>query len=104
MGQHLNEFCKQYSTWVMVLLIALLFDTVSTIYFMRIIGVEYELNPFVRHSAIVFGPVIGTFLAAFVYKAIVGVLLAAYLKRLRMYVFLVPTITSTLAGMFNFLV
>lgn len=102
-SRRLNEFFKQYSIWVSALLMALMFDTVSTIYFMNIIGIQQEAHPIVRIFALKFGPILGTFLSVFIYKSVVSLLLAAYLKKLRMFILLAPTITSTLAGFFNFL-
>ena len=74
----ITQFFKKYTFWKILALLALLFDTASTIYFMKKGGVFLELHPIVRYSALVWGPVLGTFLSAFVFKAAVGFFLEIF--------------------------
>ena len=102
--QNIQRFFERYTFWKVTLLIALLFDTCSTIYFMTRGGIDLEFHPLVRFSALVWGPVIGTFLSSFIYKAVVGFCLEAfYLKRYAIYVYAGMICTSTTAGIYNFL-
>ncbi len=99
-----RHFFEKYTFWKITVLLALLFDTISTIFFMTKGGIDLEIHPMVRYSALVWGPIIGTFLSAFVYKAVVGFLLeAVYLKQHAVYMYAVMICTSTAAGFYNFL-
>jgi len=98
----IEELWRNHKLLIIVLAGALLFDTLTTIYFMIYDGgIEAEIHPLVRHSALLLGPVAGTFLSAFLFKIVVGVLLAAYLRSIRILVLTTPAITSILAGFFN---
>lgn len=83
-------------------LLALLFDTLSTIYFMQLIGPTHEIHPLVRYAALTCGPVIGTFIAGFAFKIIVSFTLEAmYLKQYAAYLYAAVVCTSTFAGFYN---
>jgi hypothetical protein len=97
-----QDFWKKHHLLSTLLLAALVFDTVSTIYFMQRDGVEFEMHPLVRASAMLFGPVSGTILTAFLFRAVAGLMLAVYLRRFSAWVLTVPIITSTIAGFINF--
>ncbi len=97
-----QDFWKKHRILSILLLAALIFDTVSTIYFMQRDGIELEIHPLVRASATLLGPVSGTILSAFFFRAVVGVMLAVYLRRFSAWVLILPIITSTVAGFINF--
>ena len=98
-----SDFWKQYAFWVILLIGAFAFDTLSTIHFMSQDGIHYEIHPLVRHSAFIFGPVAGTILSAFIFKSVAAISLALYLKRIRILVLVAPMILSIIAGFVNFL-
>jgi len=101
-GRDFVDLWKQHSLWVILLMGAYAFDTLSTIHFMTRGDIHYELHPLVRHSAIIFGPVIGTILSTFVFKSIVALFLALYLKQMRIWVLIAPIIPAIIAGYINF--
>ena len=98
---HFGEFWIKCKGWIIFLIVAFLFDTLTTIHFMTIGNIDLELHPLVRYSAIIMGPVAGTIVSAFCYRSIVSICLALYLKRWRLWVLTLPAITSTLAGFYN---
>ena len=97
-----QEFWKKHCFLSILLLAAFIFDTLSTIYFMENYGIELEIHPLVRTSAMLLGPVSGTILSSFLFRAVAGVMLAMYLKRFSAWVLTLPIITSTIAGFINF--
>ncbi|MBL7214554.1 MAG: hypothetical protein ISS71_02615 [Phycisphaerae bacterium] len=97
-----QDFWKKHRVLTILLLAALIFDTVSTIYFMQNEGIELEIHPLVRASATLFGPISGTILSAFLFRAVAGLMLAVYLRRFSAWVLIIPIITSTVAGFINF--
>jgi hypothetical protein len=94
-----QDFWKKHRILSILLLAALIFDTVST---MQRDGIELEIHPLVRASATLLGPVSGTILSAFFFRAVAGLMLAVYLRRFSAWVLIVPIITSTIAGFINF--
>ena len=101
MSDCFGELWGKYKIWIIFLMMAYLFDTLTTIHFMTKSSINLEFHPLVRYSALLIGPVTGTILSAFCYKAVVSIFLALYLKRFRFWILLVPTISSTLAGIYN---
>jgi len=99
--QAFQDFWKKHWLLAVMLLAALLFDTVSTIYFMQQDGIELELHPLVRASATLLGPISGTILSAFLFRAVAGLILAVYLRRFSAWVLALPIFTSTVAGFIN---
>lgn len=100
---NVKHFFKTYTFWKVTVLLALLFDTISTIYFMHRGGIELEAHPLVRYSAMILGPIAGTFLSAFIFKAVTGFLLEIfYLKKYAVYMYASMICTSTAAGFHNF--
>lgn len=97
-----QDFWKKHRVLSILLLAALIFDTVSTIHFMQQDGIELEIHPLVRASAMLLGPVSGTILTAFFFRAVAGLMLAVYLRRFSAWVLIIPIITSTIAGLINF--
>ena len=102
-GHEFTDLWREHSLWIILLIGAFAFDTLSTIHFMtQDGGIQYELNPFVRHSALIFGPITGTILSAFLYKSVVALCLALYLRRMRIWVLTSPIIPAIIAGFINF--
>jgi hypothetical protein len=96
-----DDLWGKHRAWVILLMAALLFDTLTTIHFMLEDKIHFEIHPLVRYSALFLGPVVGTVLSAFCYKIIVSILLAMYYRPLRFWVLILPAIFSTLAGFYN---
>lgn len=96
-----DEFWQKYWLLIVVLICALSFDTLSTIHFMTTEGINFEAHPLVRYSALLFGPIAGTILTAFVFKIIAGLFLAMYLRNMGVFVLAASAITSTIAGVIN---
>ncbi len=99
-----NEFDNmwhKYHFLIILLICMLLFDTLTTIEFMAHDGIEREFHPLVKYSALLFGPVTGTILCAFMFRTIAGLFLALYLHNFRLLILILPTITSTIAGFYN---
>jgi hypothetical protein len=91
----------QHRQLILIYIAALLFDTLTTIHFMVRGGIDLEIHPLVRYSAYCYGPVIGPFLSAFLFKFFAGLFLIFYLKHYAHYVLKAAVISSCLAGMFN---
>ena len=100
-GHEFTDLWREHSLWIILLIGALAFDTLSTIHFMRQDGIHNELNPLVRHSALIFGPITGTILSAFLYRSVVALCLALYLRRMRIWVLISPVIPAIIAGFIN---
>ena len=100
--EYFDELWQKHRVLIFFLIFGFLFDTLSTIHFMIHDGIYLESHPMVRYSALYFGPVAGTILSAFLYKAITSIFLAMYLKPIRIWILLLPAITSTFAGFYNF--
>lgn len=89
--------------WLVILFVGAIFlDTISTMYFMINSGIDLELHPLVRLGAEIYGPVLGTFLMAFLFKILGGLLVAAYIGAWAPYFLIVTSILSGLAGIYNF--
>lgn len=99
----ITVFFERYTFWKITVMLALLFDTVSTIYFMQKGGVEMESHPLVRASAMLWGPVWGTFLSTLVFKAATSFFLEAFfLGRYAVLLYAATICTATAAGFVNF--
>lgn len=97
-----SEVLHRHRYLILVYIAALLFDTLSTIYFMNRLGIDLELHPLVRCAAYNYGPVLGPFLSAFLFKLLAGVFLILYLKRYAHYFLKAAIVTAVLAGVYNF--
>lgn len=99
--EYFLELWNSHKLLIIFLAGALLFDTLTTIHFMTTDGIDLEIHPLIRHSALLLGPVVGTVLSAFVYKIVASLFLAIYLRQLRLWILILPTISSTCAGVIN---
>lgn len=102
-GRNFVDLWKNHWFLIVLLIGAFALDTISTIHFMTHLGVQSEIHPLVRHSAIIFGTVPGVVLSCFIYKSIATVLLALYLKKIRFWILFAPIVPAVLAGYINFL-
>ena len=100
-NDYFKEMWQKYNVWIILLMIGFLFDTMTTIHFMTRETIFFEAHPLVRYSALLMGPIVGTILSAFCFKFVVSIFLALYLKRMQLWILVIPTITSTLAGFYN---
>ena len=98
---YLSDLWQQHRGLIIFLMIALLFDTLTTIHFMTHHGIYLETHPLVRSAALMMGPVVGTVLTAFLYKIITCLFLAVYLRHVRLWVLVLPSLTAILAGFIN---
>ena len=101
-NEYFTELWEKHSLLIVILTCALLFDTLSTIGFMTKGGIHLEFHPLVRYSAFLLGPVTGTILSSFCFKVIVSIMLAMFLRSLRLWILIIPAITATCAGFYNF--
>lgn len=100
---HFEELWRNHKLLIIILLICFLFDTLTTIHFMRHSGIHGEIHPLVRYSALILGPITGTILSAFCFKAVASILLAMFLRPIRLWILILPSITSGFAGFYNLL-
>ena len=100
-NEHFCELWKKHRLLIVILVCALMFDTLTTIHFMTEDGIHLEFHPLVKYSALLLGPVKGTILSAFCFKVIVSIMLAMFLRPMRLWILIAPAITSTLAGFYN---
>lgn len=80
---------------------ALMFDTLSTMKFMIEGGIDLEIHPLVRLGAFVYGPIVGTFLTAFLYKILAGFAILRFLGKYSSYFLTVSIFSSSFAGFYN---
>ena len=76
-------------------------DTLSTMKFMIEDGINGEFHPLVRLGAWVYGPILGTFLTAFVYKLLAAFALIRVLGKYSRYFLTLSICTSFFAAMYN---
>lgn len=81
--------------------LAILFDAVSTIHFMSRGGIELEIHPLVRWGAIIYGPVAGPLLFAFLFKLLAGLVILFYIRRLAPLILRLAAAISAFAGILN---
>ena len=99
--RNLPGFWAQYYWFIILFLIGLLCDAVSTIYFMLHTGKpDDEIHLVIRFAAKIFGPVIGPLLG-FAGKALCGLIVCIYLRRWTIYILTPVTILSFWAAWYN---
>lgn len=81
--------------------LAILFDTVSTIHFMTRVGIELEIHPLVRLGSLIYGPVAGPLLFAFLFKLLAGLMILFYIRRLAPSILRLAAAISAFAGVLN---
>ena len=95
-----HGFWDKYYLLIIIFIIALACDALSTIYFMSRIGVDYELHPVIRFISELFGPILGPLMGA-VGKAAAGITVSIYCRRFAFYILLAASIISFWAGWYN---
>ncbi len=95
------ELLAQHRNLLFFYMLALLFDTISTIHFMHRGGVELELHPLVRLGSLIYGPVLGPILFAFVFKLLAGLFLLFYIRRLAPTILRLAAVISLFAGILD---
>lgn len=106
-GMHIQirgcpELISRHRMLILVYMAALLFDTLSTIHFMLHEGIDMEFHPLVRIAAYSYGPVMGPFLSAFLFKFVAGVFIIFYLKRYGHLFVKTAIVTALFGGVFNY--
>ncbi|MCP4710595.1 MAG: hypothetical protein GY869_18380, partial [Planctomycetes bacterium] len=90
-----------YRWFIILFVVALLCDALSTIHFMRREGhPDSEIHLAIRLIAQIFGPIIGP-LIAFVGKAVCGLAVCIYLRRWALYIFTPVIVLSFWAAWYN---
>jgi len=98
--QNSKGFWKAYWPIIIIYLLALTADGISTIRFMRVDGVDMEMHPAVNIAARILGPVLGP-LIGIIGKAIAGIIVAIYWRRIAGVILLVVSIMSFWAAWYN---
>lgn len=97
-------FWEVYRWWVVLFVLAVVADGISTILFMVCDATAEEMHPAILLASQWFGPIIGPLLGA-VLKAGCGILLAIYLRSawrlIPLLIFLVGTVLSFFAAWYN---
>ena len=96
-----RRFWNAYRKYLVIFLLALAVDTVSTIHFMITTGPEQEFHPVVRIAACLYGPVIGPILMAF-YKALGAMVVVLYWEKLAAPLFTTAAVCYLFAGFYNY--
>lgn len=96
-----TELIVRHRSLLLLYGLAIFFDTVSTIHFMHRGGVELELHPLVRWGSIIYGPVAGPLLFAFLFKFLAGLIILFYIRRLAPSILRLAAFISVLAGILN---
>lgn len=93
-------FFEKYKWLLVIFLISLCCDGISTVYFMYETGPEAELHPAVKYSSRIFGTVAGPMIAV-VMKAVSGIAVAIYLRRYAVYILVAAAVISFWAAWYN---
>ena len=99
-GDNYHGFWKDYRFLIVVFVMTLLCDGVSTVYVLLGTGPESELHPIVRCVSRLLGIVIGPLLAA-VAKALAGIVIAIYCRRFAAHLLITVSIISIWAAWYN---
>lgn len=93
-------FFKKYRWFILFFTVGLLFDAISTTYFMHHQGIQAEFHPMVMvlsvYCGIFWGPMLGAAI-----KAVACLALAIYFSQYAHYLFLAVTIVYLWAGWYN---
>ena len=98
--QNSKGFWIAYWPVIVIYIIALTADGVSTIRFMLVDGTDTELHPAVNVAARIAGPVLGPLIGV-LGKAVAGIIVAIYWRRIAEIILLVVSILSFWAGWYN---
>jgi len=95
-----DGFWDKYRWFIIIFLLALFCDAVSTIRFMLQDGADMELHFAIRVVSKIFGPILGLLIAVAA-KMLAAMFVAIYCRRFAAYIFLVATIISFWAAWYN---
>ena len=93
-------FLKAHRWILIVFVLALLADGLSTIHFMLQTGPEEEMHPAVNIAARILGPILGPMVGV-AGKAIAGLIVAVYWRRIGWIILLLVSIISVWAAWYN---
>lgn len=93
-------FWKKFRLLIIIFVLALLCDAMSTVYFMQKTGPESELHLGVQFMSELLGPVAGP-LTGMVLKANAGIAVAIYLRKYAVHIFVTGSIISFWAAWYN---
>ena len=93
-------FFRAYSFFVVIAILGVLADTISTISFMQTRGPEAEAHPVIRQLSWQYGIVYGPLIAGFL-KIIIGTVVSIYCRRFARYILLALAIVSFWAAWYN---
>ncbi len=93
-------FWNKFRWLIIIFVMALLCDAMSTIYFMQRTGPEAELHPGIKFMSELLGSVAGP-LVGMVLKAVAGVTVAIYLRKFAAHIFLAGSVISYWAAWYN---
>jgi hypothetical protein len=93
-------YWERYRPLIALFTLALLCDALSTVHFMRQLGVTAELHPVVRWASVAFGPVLGPLLGA-AGKALACVFVTLCCRRYALGIFLAASVIYLWAAWYN---
>jgi len=93
-------YLSKYCVFLVLLLLASLADTASTIHFMVQAGPEAESHPSVRLLSYILGPILGPVLGKAVQVAVI-IILTVFLRRRAIFIFVPVIILYTWAAWYN---
>ena len=95
-----DGYWNRYRWFVTILCVAAFADLASTIHFMLVDGIEYEVHPVIRFVSHIFGPVIGPVIGKC--SQLMGVFLVTlYCRRLAGYIFFATSMLYSWAAWYN---
>jgi len=93
-------FWKVYRWLIILFLISLIADGISTVCFMLRAGAELELHPAIYFVSTILGPIAGPVVSV-IAKGLGGVIVAVYCRRFAAYIFAAGIIISFFAAWYN---
>lgn len=96
-----RQFWNTNQKYLILFLLALAVDTLSTIHFMAFSGPEQEFHPLVRMAAFAYGPVAGPILAA-AYKLLAALIVVLYWNKLTAAILTTAAVFYLFAGFYNY--
>ena len=97
---HAPGFWNTYRWLIILYIIALLCDALSTCHFMYFGNPDSEIHLGIRIAAKIFGRILGPFIG-FAAKAVLGILICIYLRRWTVYILTPVIILSLWAAWYN---
>ncbi len=95
-----DGYWQRYRCWFAALITAAAADFLSTLHFMVTDGIQSEIHPLVRYSALLMGPIVGVLLAK-LFQLTATFVVTLYCRVLARYVFFAATVFYLWAAWFN---